>query len=120
MLFGRKHSNYSEVSVNGRTIRVSGNNITIRNGEIYVDGKLYEDELPQSVTVIVEGNCNNLNASGSVEVRGSCGSVDCGGSARIGGDVSGNVDAGGSVQCENILGNVDAGGSIQCRGVGRR
>lgn len=119
MLFGRKHANYSEVSVNGRTIRVSGNNITIRNGEIYVDGKLYEDELPQSVTVIVEGDCNNLNVSGSVEVRGSSANIDCGGSVTVGGDVHGDIDCGGSVHCGDISGNVDAGGSIHCKGVKR-
>lgn len=119
MLFGRKRTNYSEVSINGHTIRVSGNNITIRDGEIYVDGKLHEDGLPQSVTVIVEGDCNNLNVSGSVEVRGSSASIDCGGSVTVGGDVRGDVDCGGSVRCGNISGNVDAGGSIHCKGVGR-
>lgn len=121
MLFGRKNTNYSQVSVNGRTIRVSGGNITIKDNAIYVDGKLYEDELSGSITIIVEGNCHNLEVhNGSVEVHGNCGAVDCGGSVRVGGDVGGDVDAGGSVQCENILGNVDAGGSIQCKGVGRR
>ena len=30
---------YSEVSVNGKTIRVKGNNITIVNDKIIVDGK---------------------------------------------------------------------------------
>lgn len=116
-IFGRnKISSYSTVTINGKTIRVGGNNITVVNDKIIVDGKVLDESMDcKNITVIVEGNCNKLDAAGRVEVRGNCGSVDCSGSCTIHGDVSGNVDASGSVTCGNVGGDIDASGSVRCR-----
>lgn len=106
---------YSTVSVNGKTIRVSGNNVTVINDKIIVDGKVLNESMDsKNITVIVEGNCNKLDACGDVEIRGNCGSVDCSGSCHIDGSVEGNVDASGSVTCGNVGGNIDASGSVRC------
>lgn len=117
-MFNRKRNeknNYSKVTVNGKTVRVSGNNIIVSNGKVIVDGKVIEENLAGDITVIVEGNCNKVDAAGSVEVHGDCGSVDCSGSCTIRGNVTGNVDASGSVTCGNIGGDIDCSGSIHCR-----
>ena len=113
------NNSFMSISINGRRVEVSGKNISIQNGDIYVDGKPLGEDVGRNVTIIIEGDCGNIDTTGSVEVRGSCRNIDCGGSASIGGDVEGNVDAGGSVTCGNINGDVDAGGSIRCKGVGR-
>ena len=116
MIFGKnKINSYSTVSVNGKTIRVSGNNISIINDKILVDGKPLNEAMDaKNITVIVEGNCNKLEAAGHVEIKGNCGSVDCSGSCTVHGDVTGNVDASGSVTCGNVGGDIDASGSVRC------
>lgn len=117
MFFNKnKYANgWSTVGVNGKTIRVKGNSISIINDQIIVDGKPIQEALDKpNITVIVEGDCNKLDACGNVEVRGNCGSVDCSGSCHIDGNIMGNVDASGSVTCGDVGGNIDAGGSIRC------
>ena len=112
----KKYTNgYSTVSVNGKTVRVRGNSISIVNDQIIVDGKPLEEALDQpNITVIVEGNCNKLEACGDVEIKGDCGYVDCSGSCHIEGNVTGDVDASGSVTCGNVDGDIDASGSVRC------
>lgn len=106
---------YSTASVNGKTIRVSGNNVTVINDKIIVDGKVLNESMDsKNITIIVEGNCYKLDACGDVEIRGNCGFVDCSGSCHIDGSVEGDVDASGSVTCGNVGGNIDASGSVRC------
>ena len=112
----KKYANgYSTVSVNGKTIRVRGNNISISNDRIIVDGRIVEESFDvPSITVIVEGDCRSLNTRGNVEIKGNAGNVDCSGSCHIEGNVIGNVDASGSVTCGDVGGDIDASGSVRC------
>ena len=117
MFFNRKKStgSYSEITVNGKIIRVRGNNITVINDKIIVDGRVINESMDfKNITVIVEGDCNKLDACGDVEIKGSCGSVDCSGSCHIEGNVHGDIDASGSVTCGDVAGNIDASGSVRC------
>lgn len=117
MFFKRKKSNscYSKVTINGKTIRVSGNNIAVVNDKIIVDGKVLDASMEfKNITVIVEGDCKKLEACGNVEIKGNCGSVDCSGSCHVEGNVEGNIDASGSVTCGDVAGNIDASGSVRC------
>lgn len=111
----KRNKNFSTVTVNGKTIRVKGNSISIINDQIIVDGKPIEEELDQpNITVIVEGGCKILSASGDVTVKGNAGNIDCRGSCHIEGNVTGDVDASGSVTCGDVGGNIDACGSVKC------
>ena len=113
--FRRRNNKYSTVSVNGKTIRVKGTNITVINDKIIVDGKAIDESMDfKNITVIVEGDCQKLDACGDVEIRGNCGSVDCSGSCHIEGNVTGDVDASGSVTCGDVGGDIDASGSVRC------
>lgn len=117
MFFNKKRFNnsYSDVTVNGKTVRVRGNNISIINDQIIVDGKPFNAAFDQpNITVIVEGDCRSLNACGNVEVRGNAHNIDCSGSCHVDGSVTGNVDASGSVTCGDVGGNIDACGSVRC------
>lgn len=106
---------YSTVTVNGKTIRVKGNSISIINDEIIVDGKPLREALDQpNITVIVEGDCRSLNACGNVEVKGNAHNIDRRGSCHVEGDVTGNVNASGSVTCGDVGGDIDASGSVRC------
>ena len=106
---------YSQVTINGKTVRVNGDNISVINNRVLVDGKLVEEFNDVcNVTVIVEGDCRRLEATGPVEIKGNCGYVDCSGSCHIEGNVEGDVDASGSVTCGDVGGNIDASGSVRC------
>lgn len=104
-----------EISINGIKIAHAINgSITIRNGELIIDGKIIAG-IKDLSHVVINGNVNNLNVTGSVEVSGNVtGGVDAGGSVTCG-DVEGDVDAGGSVTAKNISGDIDAGGSVHVK-----
>ena len=105
-----------EININGKSITCSGNNISICNGAIIVDGKTIQEVNNNNVQVVIKGNVNKIDCSGSVEVYGDSGDIDCGGSCGVNGNVKGNITAGGSVNCGNTEGNISAGGNVRyCR-----
>jgi autotransporter translocation and assembly factor TamB len=105
----------NRIVINGESISVSGNNISIINGQIYVDGKLVKEELSGNVSVSFEGDLASLKTDGSATINGNVlGDVDAGGSVKCG-NIEKSVDAGGSVNCLNVGGDVDAGGSISMK-----
>lgn len=91
------------ININGKTIEVQGNSVSVIKGKIIVDGNEYkgdeafkEDYYIQNVTV--NGNVESVDCSGSVTVNGNVnGNIDCGGSVAIQGDHKGYIDCGGSV-----------------------
>lgn len=98
------------ITINGVTY--SGNNISINNGKMTIDG-VDASNIPDNVmTIKVEGILNSLTCDKSVNVNGTIqGNIEAKGSVNCD-DVKGNVNAGGSVNCDDIGGNVNAGGSI--------
>ena len=99
------------IKIDGRQFQ--GNNITIRNGVVTIDGVAQEGTLSGVVEIrVVEGVINQLTCDGSVTCGDVHGDVDAGGSVKCA-SVGGSVDAGGSVTCEVVGGSVDAGGSIR-------
>lgn len=109
------NKNKSTVTINGKTIRVQGNNITMIGDKVYVDGKEITSTENQTVNIIVEGNANKVECDGYVEVRGDVnGNIRCGGSITCG-NVGGSVVCGGSARCGDIKGDVNAGGSVRYR-----
>ena len=101
----------NRIVVNGITIDVEGNNISIQNGRVRVDGKDINVELGTNATLKVEGDLMNLTTDRSVECGNVHGNVDAGGSVHCG-NVEGNIDAGGSVSGGGVGGDIDAGGSV--------
>jgi len=78
------------ITISGQTITCSGNSITINNGIIKVDGKTIKDGLQGSLSVVINGNIEDLRCDGSVNVNGNVGNyIECGGSAKVTGDVGG-------------------------------
>lgn len=81
----------------------SGNNITISNNEVYIDGKKVSTGDEKNITIEVTGTVHRLEVD-------SCQRVTVNGDAGFVKTVSGDVDCGsveGSVQ--TISGNVDCG-----------
>jgi len=103
------------ININGKSIKVTGSNISVIGDKVYVNGKLVEEGLSGNVEISFKGDLANLNVDGSATVDGNVlGYVDAGGSVRCE-NVNGSVDAGGSVYCGNVGGDVDAGGSISMK-----
>lgn len=105
----------SVIVVNGKRIEVNGNDVSIKNGEVFVDGKKVSEKATSELSIKIEGTIQNLTIdNGDVEVKGAIlGDVDCGGSVKAE-TITGSIDCGGSVQCGNVGGSIDCGGSVQC------
>jgi hypothetical protein len=105
------------------TIRIGnktyqGNDLSIINGVVRIDGNLVEDVEDATKNKIlevrvVEGTIENLRTDAAVTCQNVTGNVDAGGSVTCK-NVGGGVDAGGSVRCDDVTGGVDAGGSVTC------
>lgn len=83
-----------ECRVNGKTTQIQGNNISICNGRVFVDGVEQSDRTVPGVTkVIVQGSVSTLCVDQcSVTVEGSCGDIEseqC--SVTVKGNVTGNI-----------------------------
>lgn len=99
------------VTINGITYQ--GNNITINNGKVVIDGRQESEQLSGVVEIrITEGKLDSLTTDASVICGHVTGTVTAGGSVNCDA-VGGNVNAGGSVNCDEVGGNVSAGGSVR-------
>jgi len=105
------------VTINGVDI-VGGQNITIRNGTVVVDGNEVQGDFVGKMELrILEGTIENLTTDRSVTALGISGNVAAGGSVNCD-SIGGSVTAGGSVNCDDVSGDVRAGGSVNCDDVG--
>ena len=97
--------NMNRITINGKTIEVEGNNISVSRGVMKVDGVVIEESLTGIVRVQFEGDLANLDCADAKingNVHGNVNSADlkCG-------DVGGNVNAA-DVKCGNVAGRVNA------------
>ena len=96
------------VTIDGKTF--TGNNVTIVNGRVIVDGKTQDGELVGPITVTVNGDVESLeNHAGNVtannvgEISTGSGDVKCL-------DVSGSIRTGsGDIICGAVNGNIRTG-----------
>lgn len=113
----------ASVVVNGQSYNVSGGDVSIINGKVFVNGKEATQEGKKIdkhtvINVIIEGSVESIECNGSVTVTGDVkGDIDCGGSATITGrEVEGDISAGGSVSIRGgHTGSISCGGSISIR-----
>jgi cytoskeletal protein CcmA (bactofilin family) len=97
----------NKITINGVTHQVSGNNISVKNGVVMVDGVVVTDKISGDITVKFEGSIANLKAE-NVKVFGDVfGSVDTT-SLEVDGDINANVNATSIEINGNIGGDVDA------------
>lgn len=57
---------FNSVTINGQTFTCSGSNITISNGNVIVDGNMIQTNIGNNAKVIVNGNVNEIDCSGTV------------------------------------------------------
>ncbi len=109
----------STIRINNKTY--SGNNITVNNNKVYIDGILQEQgDNERNITIVVEGDveklqvdvCDKMEIKGNVtgSVQTSSGDVNCG-------NISGSVSTmSGNVMCDDIGGTVSTmSGDVKCK-----
>ena len=85
------------ININGVTYE--GDNISVKNGEVTIDGVLQQKTPTGKISIMITGGqLSMISTDASVEVFGS---------------VQGNVSAGGSVNCDDVGGSITAGGSVR-------
>lgn len=89
--------NNGKITVNGRTY--SGNNITINNNQVIIDGVVQGDLDDKKIEVTILCNVDRITSDESIHIKGN---------------VNGNVESGTSVNCDKIIGSVTAGTSVNC------
>lgn len=96
-------SNGAQVSINGKVY--SGNSVTIKDGNVVVDGKSQGKVEEREITIVVNGDVEYLDSSaGDVTVNGDAGRISVN---------SGNVD------CDDVRGSVTVScGNVNCDDVG--
>lgn len=108
-------SNFCSITTNGKTIKCSGNNVAVIDGNIIVDGKVIDSSITNNTRIVINGDVGELECDGFVEVYGNTGSIYCGGSCTVSKDVCGSIKAGESVKCRKVSGGICAGGRVQCK-----
>lgn len=101
----------NKVIINGKEIKCNGNNISVINNNVYVDGKIISEEAVKNSDIYVYGNVENIKCEGSVQCNDVSGDIRAGGSVNCD-DVGGNIACGGSVNCDEVKGNINAGGKV--------
>lgn len=105
----------STIIINGKKITVDGNNISISNGTVTVDGKVIVTEIGATPEIKWEGPAANIRIDqGNLTCQDVSGDVEVGGSMKCR-SISKSAQVGGSLTADSIEGNVTAGGSINCR-----
>lgn len=105
-----QEENVGNITINGKTY--VGNNISVVNDRVIIDGKPVEDPGKGIVSIKIEGDLASLHSDLAVTVNGNVqGDVEAGNSVTCG-NVKGNVKAGNSVNCGDISGTAKAGNSV--------
>lgn len=112
-----KTTGNSKVSINGKTY--SGNNIEVKNGKVWIDGKPAEDYAPtgdksHTYNVTINGNPQGVATLGDVTVNGNCGDIATTGAVTVKGNsediaTMGTVTVGGRAQSISAWGKVTTG-----------
>lgn len=95
------------ITVNGQSY--SGSNMTIINGQVFVDGVevTQTGALGSVINVVVNGGCDSVETTaGDITVNGVTNSVK-----TTSGDVEVRGDVGGSIN--SVSGDIEVGGSIK-------
>lgn len=101
----------NSVNINGKSYIVQGDNVTIDNDKVIVNGNVIEDNLKGIVKIewigdLAKLDCTSAVINGNVYGNVVCTNLKCK-------NIKGDVDCT-SLNCNDIVGDVD-GTSINCR-----
>ena len=94
---------------------IKGSSIVINNNRVFINGKEIKnlnDYTDKEITLVIQGDVENVDVSGNLECQNINGDVDCSGSIHYG-DIKGDVDCSGTINCGYIGGDIDCSGNIR-------
>lgn len=98
----------STISINGQNFQ--GNNVSISNNKVYIDGKLQDTEKYKEINIVINGNIKKLSVDScdKVEVTGDVTSLKTmSGDVEVKGNVLGDIKTmSGDIDCNNVEGNI--------------
>lgn len=96
------------ITINGQTFY--GDNVTIRNGKVIVDGKDHTPSDSKSISISIQGDLKDLSVDccNKVDIKGNVGTAKTvSGDIDISGDIAGGASTvSGDIKCGNIGGSV--------------
>lgn len=98
------------VSINGKTY--TGNNISIINNQVFIDGVSQEKGLQGILEVRIEGKMETVSCDAALTITGDVGRAKAGNTLTIHGNVLGDAEAGNTLTCKNIGGDARAGNVV--------
>lgn len=99
------------VTING--IEYAGNNVSMVNGIVYIDGKAIDcgqGKINNKVELHIIGDVAIVKCDSNVTVNGN---VEAGNNISCG-NIIGNVNSGNNTTCGNVEGNVNSGNNVTC------
>lgn len=113
-IFSKFDKLMNSITINDESFIVSGKNVVVKNGTVYINGEKVKEGLSGDVKITFTGDLANLNCTSAVINGNIQGNVDCT-SATIKDNVGGNVD-GTNINCGDVGGDVD-GTTVSCGNV---
>lgn len=97
------------ININGKVY--SGNNVSVVNNKVIIDGKRVDDENSKEIKISVEGNIQSLDVEycDEIKITGECESVvSKNGNIQVKGNVKGDVTSkNGNIICRDVEGSVE-------------
>ena len=96
----------SNIQINGKSY--SGNNVSMKNGKVFVDGVEQDGETTGNIEITVEGSCGDITTDyGNITIGCDAKSVESkNGNIRVSGAIEGNAETkNGNIKAGSILGD---------------
>ena len=98
------------VTINGKTYK--GNNVSVINNEVFIDGKRADQtEDTKVINITIDGKVETLDVDycDKLEITGDCGNVSSkNGNIQVKGNVSGDVtNKNGNIVCRDVGGDAE-------------
>ena len=91
-------------------------NFSVKNGILQINGNNVIESDRYNIKIEIEGDCGDINTTGSVTVTGNAGNIDTTGSVSIGKDCN-DIDTTGNVTVYgNVKGDIDTVGRVTVKG----
>ena len=91
-------------------------NISVINGILQINGNDIIQSDRYNIKIEIEGDCRDINTTGSVTVVGNAGNIDTTGSVSVGNDCN-NINTTGNVTVyENVKGDINTVGRVTVKG----
>lgn len=91
-------------------------NISVRNGMLKINGNNVIQSDRYNIKIEIEGDCGDINTTGSVIVTGNAGNIDTAERVSVGKDCNDIDTTGNVIVYGNVKGDIDTVGRVTVKG----